>query len=239
MADNRFFNEDGESSPAHMIYTDRAGGRLESLGTSIELPRGFLIHSAGDVPDSCYFIRRGRIMAFEFTASGEERVYNINEEGSLIFEASVLLGRPLSLNFKTMMRSVLIRISREDLLQAVVSDPDAAVDILCSVSEKFLEVNEQVRENACHSVRWKVCNLLMSYAQRFGVNYDSKVLINEKLSQQLMANLLHVNRVTVARVIRELRDLGLVELVNGFYCIRSVQQLRKHRQYIDVNYEPK
>ena len=240
MADDRYFDgETNEPNPAHLIYTDRASMRLEMLGIPVELPKGFVIHSAGEVPDSCYLIRRGRVMSYEFTASGEERIYNINEEGSLLFEPSVILGRPLTLHFKTMMRSILIRIPRDALLNAVMTDPEAAVDILCSVSEKFLESNEQIRESACHSVRWKVCNLLLSYALRFGVDYDGKVLIHERLSQQLMANLLRVNRVTVARVVRELRDLGLVEQVNGFYCIRSIQRMRKHMQYIDMDHESK
>jgi CRP/FNR family transcriptional regulator len=224
------------SYPVHLIFTDRLGQQFENLGTPVDMPKNQMLFRAGDIPDCCYYIKRGRVMAFEFTSSGEERIYNINEQGSIIFEPCVILNRALTLNFKTMTASTLFRIPRETLLDAVLSDPSVAADLLYSLSEKFLEVNEQIRESAVHSVHWKVCNLLLTYAYKYGVDYDGKVLINEKISQQLLANLLRVNRVTVARVIRELRDSGLVEQINGYYCIRSIDNLRNHMQYIDSTF---
>lgn len=74
---------------------------------------------------------------------------------------------------------------------------------------------------------WKVCNLLLTFAERYGVPYDGKTLIKEKISQQMMANLLGVNRITMVRAIKELREMGLIEQVNGFYCIRDKERMQK------------
>ena len=74
----------------------------------------------------------------------------------------------------------------------------------------------------------KVCNLLLMFAERYGVPYDGKLLIKEKISQQMMANLLGVNRITMVRAIKELREMGFVDQVNGFYCIRDKERMRQY-----------
>jgi CRP/FNR family transcriptional regulator len=47
-----------------------------------------------------------------------------------------------------------------------------------------------------------------------------------------MANQIQANRVTIARNIRELKDLGLIEYINGYYCIRDVARLKRHMDYV-------
>ena len=45
-----------------------------------------------------------------------------------------------------------------------------------------------------------------------------------------MTNLLGVNRATTVRSIRALKDMNLLENINGFYCIRSIEQLKRHQE---------
>ena len=90
------------------------------------------------------------------------------------------------------------------------------------------------REATQCSVAWKACNLLLTFAERYGVPYDGKILIKEKISQQIMANLLGVNRITMVRAIKELRELGMIEQVNGFYCIRDKEKMRAFMQEANI-----
>ena len=201
---------------------------LEQMGTVLTVPKGYILAKAGQIPDCCYIVKRGRVMGYEYTASGEERVYNFNEAGSLLLESNVLLRQELPVSFMTLVPSMLICISRDALVAALVSDPNIAVDLLFSVSYKFLASMEQVRELSCHNVPWKICNLLLTFAERFGVPYDNKILIKEKISQQMIASLLGINRVTVVRTIKELRELNLIEQVNGnIYLAVTVKLIPK------------
>jgi CRP/FNR family transcriptional regulator len=89
---------------------------------------------------------------------------------------------------------------------------------------------DQIRQASVHNATWKVCNLLLIFADRFGVIYDGKVLIREKISQQMLSNLLGINRITVVRVIKDLKNEALLEQIDGFYCIRSVERLKKYQK---------
>lgn len=219
--------------PVHLIFSEHRYDVLCSMGTRISVPKDQIIHSANETPNYCYYIQSGRIMAYEFTAGGLERVYNINDAGTLLFESALILNRKVSLNFKATEASLLYKIPRETLLQAVNSDPQVAFCLLRSLAEKFSQVNEQIREASCHEAGWRIANLLVTFAHRYGVEYDGKILIMDKLSQQMVANLLRINRITVIRTMKELKNLGFIEYVNGFYCIRDLDGLLRHMERME------
>ena len=220
--------------PAHIIYTDSNPDRFVSMGTLITFPKDTVLYRAGEIPDYCYYIKTGLVKSFEYTDEGEERIYSLVDEGSLLLELSALLRTPLPMSFATATKVTAVRISSGALLDAFSSQPEVMSDFLWSVNAKFLSILEQLRQSASQSADWKVCNLLMIFANRFGVDYDGKVLIREKLSQQKMADLLRVSRITVVRAVKELKDMGLVEQVNGYYCIRNMEKLRQHMRYSDA-----
>ena len=216
-----------------MLYLPRGTQHFEKLGVRKSFLKDYVIIEPGEIPAYCYIVKKGRVIAYEFTPSGEERVYNFMEENSLFFEANVLINKPVPIYFKTAMPSELICIDREGLLSAMSADPQLTFDVLESVSNKFLASMEQIRQAYCHNATWKLCNLLLIFADRFGVPYDGKILIKEKVSQQMLSNLLGINRITAVRIIKELRDINLIEQINGYYCIRNIDQLKSHQDFID------
>ena len=189
---------------------------------------------AGDIPDSCYYICRGKIVAFECTLSGSEHIFNVNYPGELILAPSMVVTHPLLLNFKAAMSTELIRIGREAMFRAIAENPEFSTTLIYSLSMRLVTTIEQSRQWDGCSVPWRVCNLLLSMAECYGADYDGKMLIQEKVSQQTMANTLHANRVTIARAIHDLKDRGLVEYINGHYCIRSMDKLKKHMDDLET-----
>lgn len=232
-------NIDAESHPitkemGKLILPQHYVDEIQKLGTPMSLEKNQMLCKAGDIPDSCYYICRGEIVAYECTLSGGEHIFSVNRAGELILAPSMIVTHPLILNFKTTMPTNLIRIRREAMLQAIAENPKFSATLIYSLSMRLVTTIEQSRQRDNCSVPWRVCHLLLSMAERCGVDYDGKVLIQEKVSQQAMANNLHVNRVTVARAIRDLKSYGLVEYINGYYCIRSVDKLKKHMNCMET-----
>lgn len=198
---------------------------FSTLGPVVKFAKGDVVAAAGAVPQFCYYILEGRVMAFEYTIANGDRYYNFNEEGALVAEASVLVQEAPPVSFVALTPVSAIRISRETLLENIRSDPELALDVMQTLSHKFLAAMDQVREATQCDISWKVCNLLLTFADRYGVAYDGKILIKEKISQQMLANLLGVNRITMVRTVKGLRENGLIEQVNGFYCIRDKHKM--------------
>lgn len=219
--------------PTRLLYLPRGIGRLEKLGVRKSYPKDYVIAKVDKIVDHCFIVKKGRVIGFEYTRTGEERVYNFMEVGSILLEANLLLNKPPHVSFKTVMPTDLICIERETLLNAMAKDQNLTLDIIESISNKFLSSMDQIRQSCCHNVEWKICDLLLIFADRFGVQYDGKVLITEKLSQQMISNLLGINRVTAVRSIKQLKEMDLIEQINGLYCIRNIEKLKNHQEKLD------
>lgn len=214
---------------SRLLYLPRGTARLERLGEKKTFPKNHILVQAGSGTNYCYIVKTGRVVAYEYTVNGEERIYNFNERNSILLEGNVLFGWDSPVSFKTSMKSELVCIDRETLLRAIYEDPEISMDIIQAQATKFMSSMEQIRHTSFHSAAWKICDLLLTFAESYGVPYDGKVLIQEKISQQTLSNLLGINRVTAVRAIKELKDMSLIEQINGYYCIRDISRLQRHQ----------
>ena len=215
---------------SRLLYLPRGITRLEKLGEKKQFPKNHILIQAGEKPRYCYIVKYGRVVAYEYTLNGEERIYNFNEQNSLLLEANLLFDYASPISFKTARPSELVCIDKETLLNTVNTDPEVSMDIMESLATKFFSSMDQIRHANFHNAGWKICDLLLIFADRYGMPYDGKVLIREKISQQLLSNLLGINRVTAVRAIKELTEMSLIEQINGFYCIRDIERLRRHQE---------
>ena len=218
---------------AYIVLPESSTKRLASMGTVIEIPKNHTIYKAGDVSDYCYLLLEGRVKVHEYSYDGADRIYKFCTPGTLMLELCTVLHQKLPLNFTSTKPCRLAKISRDELLKEIRNGGEVTLDMFMSICEKFTGMMEQLRESNSHCVEWKLSNLLLSYARRFGKPYDGKVIIEEKMSQQMIANLLRVNRMTVARALNSLKENNLVENINGLWCIRDEEKLRKHMDYLD------
>ncbi|MDR1319946.1 MAG: Crp/Fnr family transcriptional regulator [Gracilibacteraceae bacterium] len=215
--------------PTRLLYLTRGIQRFERLGVLKNFRKDFILAEPGAIPLCCYAVKKGRVITYEYTNSGEERVYNFMEENSIMLEANLLMDKPVQVYFKTVKPSELFCIEKDSLLAAMQTDPQLMMDVVESLSYKFFAAMDQVRQTCIHDATWKLCNLLLIFADNFGVIYDGKILINEKISQQMLSNLLGINRITVVRIIKDLKNENLLEQINGLYCIRSTKRLKKYQ----------
>lgn len=219
---------------SYLLTLPRGTSRLEKLGESFVFPKNHILVKPGQKTQYCYVLKRGRVISYEYSSSGEERIYHFQEKNSIFLESNLLFDRPVPVGFKTVCTTEVIRINKVTLLKAIKADPQIALDIIESNSMKFFASMEQVRQFKSHNASWKICNLLLVFSQHYGVPYDDKILIQEKISQQLLSSMLGINRITAVRAIKELKDMALIEQINGFYCIRDIEKLKKHQQMLEI-----
>ena len=94
-----------------------------------------------------------------------------------------------------MFEVILVKIEKCDLKRALKHDIDIVMDICESITSKFLSSMEHLRVSHQQNASWKICKMLLVYAQHYGTEYDGKTLIQEKISQQMLADLLTIREV--------------------------------------------
>ena len=227
------------ASVSEDIYTDEElYAILESKGNEETISKGTYLYRIGQtqMPD-VILLKRGTAKACQITAAGEEHIYNIFRSGSNLFLMACITNEPPALNFIATSQCHVIRIPADVLSEVIRKDGRLARTLLTDFCKKLAFSYKRLRECESYNTEWKLCNMLLSMAERSGVEYEGKTLIREKVSQQTMAGMLRVSRITVARTLKVLRDLALIETVNGYICIRDEAELFQHMHYISIPLE--
>ena len=221
----------GEENP-------RLTAMLEGLGTEEQVSKGTYFYKIGQtsLPD-IILLRQGSVKAELITAAGESHIYNMFSSGSSLFLLSTVTNEAPQLNFIAQTPCRIVRIPNAAAREAIMSDGQLAMELLSDLGKKLAFSYTRLRECESYNAEWKICNLLLTLAGRSGEEYDGKILIREKISQQTMASMLRISRITVARTLKNLRDCSLVDTVNGHLCIRDEAELIQHMHYISIPLE--
>ena len=173
-------------------------------------------------------------MAYEDAFDGEHRVYNIMRNGSLFLEEYVLFPKPCPILFETITDSELLKINRCDLIRAFKSNIDIVLDILDSVCNKFCASMESQRIGAKQTAEWKLCWMLISDFENFGKPYENGMVLKERVSHQMLADILGMNRVTVSRKFKKLRDLGLISQRDGYLYLPDIDAFLDYMDQLEL-----
>ena len=215
----------------HVMYLPRGIERLEKLGTPKIYPPNTELFNAGEVPKYCYVVKAGSVIAYEYTYSGDQRIYNIMDPGSVFLEECLLFDRPCPVHFRTMTKCEIIRIEKCDLKRAFKHDIDVVMDICEALATKFLSTMEYQRLSPKQGSEWKISKMLLIFADHYGVpQKDGSLLLDRKISHQMLADILGMNRVTVSRKMKDLKENGFFDSVNGYLCFRDRAKLEEHMQ---------
>ncbi|MBQ9015087.1 MAG: Crp/Fnr family transcriptional regulator [Firmicutes bacterium] len=220
----------------HLLYIPRGIERLEKLGRREIVPKDTILNEIDEIPDFCYVVRSGQVLCYEISYAGDQRVYNIMEPGSLFLEECMLFDKPCPIQFRTLDQCELIRIEKCDLKRALKRDIDIVMDVCESLSTKFLSAMEHLRLGPRQSASWKICKMLLIYIAHYGKQQeDGSWLLSRRFSHQMIADILGLNRVTVTRKLKELKELGLVDSADGVLRFPDIHALEEHMQGLEIS----
>lgn len=235
MSSNSEFSFKDNDYQYHLLYLPRGIERLAMLGECKKYPKNFVLNEPDEIPDCCYIVKSGRVICYEISYVGDQRVYNIMEPGSMIMEECLLFDTPCPVQFKTLDASELIKIRKCTLKRAFKRNVDIVIDVMESLSTKFLSAMEHLRLGPRQCASWKICKMLLITANHYGVaQEDGSYLLNRRISHQMLADILGMNRVTVTRKLKELKELDLVDTVDGYLRFRDLDALEAHMQNMET-----
>lgn len=214
------------------ISLDRGIERLISIGTLKKYPKDTILMRPGEITDHCCIVKTGRVVAYEYSYNGDLRIYNFMEPGSVLMEEFMLFDKPSPIYFKTTCESELYLVNKCAMKHYFKNDIDIVLDICKSITDKFLSAMDVQRYYPVQGATWKICNFFRIYARHYGVPADGRILLKRKISQQTIADLLGMNRVTVTRKIGQLEKAGLLGRENGFFVLESMDDLQRYMDSI-------
>lgn len=203
---------------------------LAAIARPKTLRAGGTISQGNEEWKSCYYVLEGLVGSYTLGSRGNEYLTFLLGAQSLFLESDLvedacLARMDLSTCFRALRDTKLLEIPQDSYRALMSKDATVANYVALSLAQKMHALRFLLYETRHHDALWQVGNLLLSFASRFGKSEKSRVRIDFELSQQLIADMLGMNRITVTKSIKKLRDRSLIEKVNDTYCVVSMGQL--------------
>ena len=170
-------------------------------------PKNTVVLSEGDKTDTLYIIVSGKVKVFLANEEGKEIVLDTQGPGEYFGEMALDEG-PRSASVMTLEPCRFQLIPKGDVLELLQNHPAFAMHLIRKLIQRGRVLTEHVKSLALQNVYERFSKLLNELA----VNHDGKRIVQDKLSQQDMANRIGASREMINRIIKDLTTGGYISV---------------------------
>jgi len=185
------------------------------VGTSSEIvERGKTIFFPGDPAERVYLLKRGAVRLSRVYESGEEITVALLRENSLFGVLSLLTGQKSDRFYHAIAftRVDLISAPATSVRQAIEKDARVGLLLLQGLSSRILQTETMIETLTHRDMSSRLVSFLLVLCRDFGMPGTRGITIDLKLSHQAIAEAIGSTRVTITRLLGDLRNDGLVEI---------------------------
>ena len=195
---------------AHAYLMEPQAAKLFlKIGEPAIFRKNTVLFEGNSTPDRCFFVRGGFAMGMTATQDGAQHFFGMYEPGSIILCQSLFAAFPMPLSIVALTDCDTVMVRREAFLQAMQASSELRAQVLRMVSGQYLQAMEFIRDIHVMSANQRLCMLLL---RLLGADCpaDEPVEMKDAPSQQMLADILDVNRITVVRAMKRLKASGVL-----------------------------
>ncbi len=177
---------------------------LASTSIHTDYKKGHSIILQGSRANSIMIIRNGKVKLHNYDAEGKEFILDILTKGDSIGENLFLEQSVFQYNVTCLSSVGICEISRENFTNLLSKRPEAAINLIVSLSKKLSEANEMVQILSENNAVKRLSAFLLYRKSRLS---DEEI----ELTVDDIAASINLRRETVSRKISELQSLGLIK----------------------------
>ncbi len=187
---------------------------------------GQMILSPDDPPDRIHILKKGQVRVYRVTPDGKQLTLDIFEKGTILGDMR-LLGqeRMLEAYAESIDAAVICTITPQELRRLIERYPVVAVNIISFLSRRLQEAERELEAMAYQKVSQRLARKLLTLGQRFGVETVRGTLIQARLTQQEMAEMIGTTRETLAHTLADFRTRDLLDTEHHSVVIRDAERL--------------
>ena len=192
---------------------------------------GQVILSPDDPPDRIHILKKGKVRVFRVTPDGKQLTLDIYDKGTILGDMR-LLGQDRSPDAyaETIDAAVICTITPDELRRLVERHPIIGVNIITFLSRRLQEAERELEAMAYQRVGQRLAKKLIDLGQRFGVETVRGTLIQARLTQQELAEMIGTTRETLAHTLADFRRRDLLDTEHHQVVIRDAERLAEVAQ---------
>ena len=197
-------------------------------------PKGEAIFREGDACDALQIVLSGTLKMVRHRPQGE-RIIGLASRGDFLGFPFLTPGACHQAAAVALSEVVLCPISREQFTQVARELPRVALFLLEVLGERIGELEDRLAWITAPAAA-RLGRALLELAERYGrPDGDGWTLFKLPVTQEELASLAGLTRVTATQILSGFRELGLVEGTRGTYRLRT-RELLDHVEDLEETY---
>ena len=199
----------------------------EIQANPLKLRRGKQLTHEGDIRHKAFVLQQGWACSFKLLPNGSRQIISFPIAGDIIGLRSVLL-RTADHSFSAITDAIVSAVEAAHVLQCVTEFPRLGAALLWAASRDEAMVVEHLVSIGRRSALERTAHFFMELAERLSlIGQATETEFECPLSQFVIADALGLTAIHVNRVLRELRERGLLTVRKKTVKIRDLSGLRK------------
>lgn len=200
------------SSPISDMFRSFAGGTLPPVIESYE--RNKTIFFPGDPAERVYFLTKGAVKLSRVYEAGEEITVALLRENSVFGVLSLITGDRSDRFYHAVAFTPveLMSLQADQMSMALKEHPELSAMMLRGLSSRILQTEMMIETLAHRDMGSRLVSFLLILCRDFGVPGNEGITVDLKLSHQAIAEAIGSTRVTVTRLLGDLREQGMISI---------------------------
>jgi CRP-like cAMP-binding protein len=190
--------------------------------------RGQTIFARDDPGESLFIIEEGSVRIHLPSPEGADLTLAVLGPGDFFGDMALLDGGPRSASATALEETETLILDRGDFTAVLESRPQSAMAVLVAVARRLREADEMAADLTFLDVGGRLAKKLLELAAAHGVRRPDGTLLDLRLTQEGLANMVGVTRESVNRHLSRLRRLGAIASEGRRLLIRDAEALRRY-----------
>ena len=199
--------------------------RFVAQGTLRGFRRGEVICRQGERADALIVVVSGVIEVSTTAPSGNRHILTHLQTGRLLNVVPLLDGEPTIYDANAHQPTSVLYVSAPVFQAAIEAERPLADDIMQLLSFRTRVLAGRVSDDALMPLSARCAKMLLVLMEHHGVPQENGILIDLKLSQEELSQMLGRSRQSINQEIRRLEELGIVETAYSRFVVRNVAAL--------------
>ena len=211
------------------LFAGLSDADMQAIGhatTMTHCVRGQQILSPDDPPDRIHIVKKGRVRVYRMSPDGKQLTLDIYEKGTILGDMGLLGQDRLPEAYaEALDDGVICTISPDQLRRLIERYPIVGVNVIRHLSRRLQSAERELEAMAYQRVDQRLARKLLDLGRRFGVVTERGTLIQARLTQQELAEMVGTTRETLAHTLGDFKRRGLLDSKDHQVTILDAERL--------------
>lgn len=173
--------------------------------------KGQTLFVQGNPPFGMYCISKGNIKVTQVGEDGKESIVRIATAGDVLGHRSIFTDQYYNATATAVDETTVCFIDKKFILKLVQEKPSVACNLIARLGRDLGAAENRISSFYQKNVRERLAELLLLLKQSHGIQEDSRIRLDIKLTREEMASIIGTASETLIRFMTELKQEGFIE----------------------------